>query len=144
MKKALLGGLLALLFAVPAQAEMPMPTCEQMKAGYELLGSGPISAEDGTLDIAVKAFADNQLLAHDSTKQTYATRERIATYLKSLSPMDALLWVGKQHYDLEAAMQRNKCAYTHKDIVLKSPVYKANPNAKSCGGPIPDLSKTPR
>ncbi len=130
------------VLAGSAHAELPLPTCEDGVRGYQILTSQPFSAEDGSLSIAVNAIADNKLIYSDDTKTAFATREQLAEHLKSLSPMDAILWLYKRYTEIEKSLITAGCSFEHKDIVLKSPTYKAKEGSKTCGMPnLPDLSK---
>ncbi len=102
--------LMACGFAELAHASIATPTCQQMQAAYDALtNSGPISATDGTLSIAVNALADNGLMPKDSTFVGPATRDNIAKHLQSLRPHDRLQWVGRQYGWLTTELLRNKC-----------------------------------
>jgi hypothetical protein len=142
MKKALRGGLLALLLATPAHADIAPPTCDQFKAGYDALSSKPLYADFESFAFAASVLADNTLIYSDDTKTSYATREQLIRYLLRLQPIDALIWLQSRYTDVELQLKRcSGSAFEQKRLVLMAPEYKPKPDAKTCGGPMPDLSK---
>ena len=123
-KSVILALLLALGCIQGAQAQTsPGATCESLKAAYSELTSGPISAEDGSLSVAINALADSGFMWKDKTYTARATREDIAQHLQPLPPHDALVWVYKRYAELEDYLKRN-CQFKadeHKDIRLMAP-----------------------
>ena len=123
VRAALLGLLLALAGIRGARAQDPIPSCERLKTAYEQLTSATISAEDGSLTIAINALADAGFMWKDSTYTQQSTREEIAEHLQKLLPMDAMIWVFRRYSELEIYLFKH-CGFKqadHKDIRLMNP-----------------------
>lgn len=121
--------------------ELPSPTCAQFKAGYDILADQPISTTNGRIADAIMALADNHLIYSDATMTAFATREQLAAYLGRLQPIEALIWLQARFTDIENRLKTAKCPFEEKRLVLLAPTFVPKPGAKSCGGPMPDLSK---
>lgn len=137
MKAFLFGGLLVLLGLSCARAELPMPTCEMIKRGYDELTSRPYSAEDDSLSRVATVFADNQLFAKDANRTALATKEDLIDHVHKFSPLDQVLWMHKQYLVLQEWMQNNKCPFEKRDLQMRNPT----PVTPTCKGGPPDLSK---
>ncbi|MBP9757786.1 MAG: hypothetical protein KBD06_04245 [Candidatus Pacebacteria bacterium] len=128
-----IGLLLALVWIQGASAEPAIPSCERLRAAYDQLTSAPISAEDGSLSIAVNALADGGFMWTDRTYTQQSTREDIAEHLKKLPPLDALIWVFHRYDELELYLFKH-CGFKqtdHKDIRLMNP----KPVTPTCKAP---------
>lgn len=142
MKKALLGGLPALLLVSSAHADIAPPKCEQFRAAYDTLSSKPYSATAASLLDAATVLADNHLIYSDNSKTAYATQEQLFWYLVRLAPLDALIWLQLRYTDIELQLRRcSGPAFEQKRLVLIAPESIPKPGAKTCGDPMPDLSK---
>ena len=138
VRAAVLGLLLALVCIRGASAEAPTPSCERLKAAYEQLTSAVISAEDGSLSIAISALVDGGFMWKDRTYTQQSTREEIAEHLQKMPPMDALIWVFRRYSELETYLFKY-CGFKqtdHKDIQLMNP----KPVTPTCKAPA-DLPK---
>lgn len=145
MKKALLGGLLVLLFAYPAlcdEIDLEPVACVQFKAGYDALSAQPLFADNASFALAASAIADNHLILNKS-ETAYMTREQIQSYLSALKPIDALIWLQSTYTSIETQLKR--ClgsGFEQKRLELRAPkLAPEKPGTKACGGPMPDLSK---
>lgn len=123
VRAAFIGVLLALVGIRGVYAEEPIPSCERLKSAYDQLTSAPISAEDGSLSIAINALVDGGFMWKDHTYTERSTHADIAKHLQKLPPLDALIWIFHRYSELEMYLFK-QCGFKqadHKDIRLMNP-----------------------